>query len=218
MKNILLIILLIAVLVLLGYFGLPFLIEKQTASLRSDVLSLRQKVQKMEEESGAPLPADADAGKIIRAVNALSYKAASLEESFNKNMSAANETLKKQKTATEEALKEQSEAIDNNRKEILAQLQKIRFAEAIEDIRGRILKVKLDIVSRNIGTAKNEMGLIDETLGSMKASSSDEDKKTIEDFQKILKKARTEIDVDLPSATSRIDLLWHEMGKTVRKA
>jgi hypothetical protein len=218
MKNILLIILLIAMLVLLGYFGLPFLIEKQTASLRSDVLSLRQKVQKMEEESGAPLPADADAGKIIRAVNALSYKAASLEESFNKNMSAANETLKKQKTATEEALKEQSEAIDNNRKEILAQLQKIRFAEAIEDIRGRILKVKLDIVSRNIGTAKNEMGLIDETLGSMKASAPDEDKKTIEDFQKILKKARTEIDVDLPSATSRIDLLWHEMGKTVRKA
>jgi hypothetical protein len=218
MKNILLIIFLIAALALLGYFGLPFLIEKQTASLRSDVLSLRQKVQKMEEESRAPLPPDADAGKIIKAVNALSHKTASLEDSFNKNMSAANETLKKQKTATEEALKEQAESIDNNKKDILAQLQKIRFADAIEDIRGRILKVKLDIVSRNIGTAKNEMGLIDETLGSMKASASDEDKKTIEDFQKILKKARTEIDVDLPSATSRIDLLWHEMGKTVRKA
>jgi hypothetical protein len=218
MKNILLIIFLIAALALLGYFGLPFLIEKQTASLRSDVLSLRQKVQKMEEESRAPLPPDADAGKIIKAVNALSHKTASLEDSFNKNMSAANETLKKQKTATEEALKEQAESIDNNKKDILAQLQKIRFADAIEDIRGRILKVKLDIVSRNIGTAKNEMGLIDETLGSMKASASDEDKKTIEDFQKILKKARTEIDVDLPSATSRIDLLWHETGKTVRKA
>jgi hypothetical protein len=218
MKNVLFIILLIAMLALLGYFGLPFLIEKQTASLRSDVLSLRQKVQKMEEESRAPLPPDADAGKIIKAVNALSYKAASLEESFNKTMSAANDTLKKQKTATEEALKEQARSIDNNKKEILAQLQKIRFADAMEDIRGRILKVKLDIVSRNIGTAKNEMGLIDDTLGSIKASAPDEDKKTIEDFQKILKKARTEIDVDLPSATSRIDLLWHEMGKMTRKA
>jgi cell division septum initiation protein DivIVA len=218
MKNVLLIIIFIAVLAMLGYFGLPFLIEKEVAGLRSDVLSLRQKVQKMEEESRAPLPANADAGKIIGAVNAISHKVASLDESFNKNMSAANDMLKKQKTETEEALKKQAESIDSNKKEILGQLQKIRFADAIEDIRGRILKVKLDLISRNIGTAKNELGLIDETLRGMKASASDEDKKMIEDFQKILKKAMTEIDVDLPSATGRIDLLWHEMGKTLRKA
>ena len=218
MKNIFLIILLIAALAVLGYFGLPFLIEKETAGLRSDVLSLRQKVQKMAEESRAPLPQDADAGKIIKAVNALSHRVSSFEESFHRNTSATDEALKKQKTATEEVLKKQAESIDNNKKEILGQLQKIRFVEAIEDIRGRVLKVKLDLVSRNIGTAKNEMGLIDETLESMKASASDEDKKTIDDFQKILKKARTEIDVDLPSATSRIDLLWHEMGKLTRMA
>jgi hypothetical protein len=218
MKNVRLIIFLIAVLGLLGYFGLPFLIEKKTESLRADVVSLKQKVQKMEEESRAPLPPDADAGKIIKAVNALSHKLASLEESFKKEMSGANEALNKQKTTTEEALKKQAESIDNNKKEILDQLQKIRFAGAVEDIRGRVLKVKLDLVARNIGTAKNEMALIDETLESMKASASDENKKAIEDFQKILKKARTEIDVDLPSATSRIDLLWHEMGKMTRKA
>jgi hypothetical protein len=218
MKNVRLIIFPIAVLGLLGYFGLPFLIEKKTESLRADVVSLKQKVQKMEEESRAPLPPDADAGKIIKAVNALSHKLASLEESFKKEMSGANEALNKQKTTTEEALKKQAESIDNNKKEILDQLQKIRFAGAVEDIRGRVLKVKLDLVARNIGTAKNEMALIDETLESMKASASDENKKAIEDFQKILKKARTEIDVDLPSATSRIDLLWHEMGKMTRKA
>ena len=218
MKNILLIILLIAVLAVLGHFGLPFLIEKQTAGLRSEVLSLRQSVQKMQEESRAPLPPGTDAGRIIRTVNALSYKVSSLEESFHKNASATDEALKKQKITMEEALKKQTESIDNNRKEILGQLQRSRFADALEDVRGRILKVKLDIVSKNIGTAKNEMGLIDETLGSMKASAPDEDKKTIEDFQKIIKKARTEIDVDLPAATSRIDLLWHEMGKALRKA
>lgn len=218
MRNVLLIIFLVAVLALLGYFGLPFLIEKKTESLKADVVSLKQKVQKMEEEARAPLPPDADAGRIIKAVNALSHKLASLEASFKKEMSGANEALNKQKTTTEEALKKQAESIDNNKKEILDQLQKIRFAGAVEDIRGRVLKMKLDLVARNIGTAKNEMALIDETLESMKGSASDEDKKAIEDFQKILKKARTEIDVDLPSATSRIELLWHEMGKMTRKA
>jgi dGTP triphosphohydrolase len=218
MKNVLLIIFLIAALGLLGYFGLPFLMEKETAGLKADVLSLRQKVQKMEEESRAPLPPSADAGKIIKAVNAISHKVSSLEESFDKNMFSTHDSLKKQRVESEEALKKQAESIDNNKKEILGQLQKIRFAGAIEDIKGRILKVKLDLVSKNIGTAKNEMALIDETLGSMKASASDEDKKAIEDFQKILKKAMTEIDVDLPSATGRIDLLWHEMGKAMRKA
>jgi hypothetical protein len=218
MKNVLLIIFLIAVLGLLGYFGLPFLIDKKTESLRADVVSLKQRVQKMEEEARTPLPPNADAGRIIKAVNDLSHKLASLEESFKKETSGANEALNKQKTTTDEALKKQAELIDNNKKEILDQLQKIRFAGAVEDVRGRVLKVKLDLVSRNIGTAKNEMALIDETLGSMKASASDENKKTIEDFQKILKKARAEIDVDLPSATSRIDLLWHEMGKITRKA
>jgi hypothetical protein len=218
MKNVLLIIFLIAALGLLGYFGLPFLIDKKTEGLRTDVVALKQEVHKMEEEARAPLPPNADAGKIIKALNALSHKLASLEESFKKETTGANEALNKQKTTTDEALKKQAELIDKNRKEILDQLQEIRFAGAVEDIRGRVLKVKLDLVSRNIGTAKNEMALIDETLGSMKAAASDENKKTIEDFQKILKKARTEIDVDLPSATSRIDLLWHEMGKITRKA
>lgn len=218
MKNLLLVILVIIALAILGYFGIPFLIEKQTAGLRSDVLSLRQKVQKMQEESKAPLPPEADAGRIIKTVNALSYKLSSLEESFHKNASMTDEAQKKQKTTTEEALKRQAESVDNNKKEMLGQLQKIRFADAVEDIRGRILKVKLDLVSRNIGTAKNEMGLIDETLERLKASVPDENRKMIEEFQGILKKARTEIDVDLPSATSRIDLLWHEMGKLMGKA
>ena len=218
MKNLSFVILVIVALAVIGYFGLPFLIAKQTADLRSDVLSLRETVGKMQEESRMPLPPDSDAGRIIRTVNSLSYKLSSLEESFHKNTAATDEALNKQKVTSEAALKKQAGSIDENRKEMSDQLRKIRFGDDIEDLRVRLLKVKLDIVSKNIGTAKSEMALIDETLESLKASVSDENKKMIEDFQKILKKARTEIEVDLPSATGRIDLLWHEMGKAARKA
>ena len=47
----------------------------------------------------------------------------------------------------------------------------------------------------------------------MKTTASDENKKVIEDLQGILKRAKTEIDNDLPAAINRIDLLWHDMGK-----
>jgi len=46
---------------------------------------------------------------------------------------------------------------------------------------------------------------------------SDENKKVIEELQGILKKARAELDTDLPATINRIDLLWHEMGKLLKK-
>jgi hypothetical protein len=36
-------------------------------------------------------------------------------------------------------------------------------------------------------------------------------------LQGILNKARAEIDTDLPAASNRIDILWHEMGTLLRK-
>lgn len=218
MKNVLILVLLVAIIAATGYWGLPVLIEKKTAGIRSEVAELRQRVQRMEDESkAAPLPPDADARKIIKTVNALSSKVLALEESLNKNMSAINETLKKQKITTEETFKKQSDSLDKSNKEIQGQIQRMRFDNAIEDIRGHILKIKLDLASKNIGTAKNEMGLVDENFERLKATARDDNKKMIVDLQGILKKARTEIDVDLPSATNKIDLLWHEMGKLMRK-
>ena len=52
----------------------------------------------------------------------------------------------------------------------------------------------------------------------MNSPASDENKKAIEELQSTLKKARAEIDTDLPAALNRIDLLWHEMGKLLKKA
>ncbi|MBM4140292.1 MAG: hypothetical protein FJ242_02190 [Nitrospira sp.] len=85
-------------------------------------------------------------------------------------------------------------------------------------IRGHILKVKVDLVAKNIGSAKNELSLIDEAFEKAKTSASDENKRIIEELQVTLRKARADIDIDLPAAINRIDLLWHEMSKLLRKA
>ncbi|MEW6002881.1 MAG: hypothetical protein AB1638_09585, partial [Nitrospirota bacterium] len=78
-----------------------------------------------------------------------------------------------------------------------------------------ILKVKVDLTSRNFGSAKNELNLVDEAFEKAKTAASD--KRVIEELQLTLKKAKSEIDTDLPSAISRIDLLWHETGKLLKK-
>lgn len=218
MKTILIVILLIAIVLGAGYFGLPLLIEKETAGLKSDVQDLKQKLQKIEEESKvAPLQHDADVQKVIKTVNAMYSKVVTLEDSFKKSTSVIDETIKKQKTATEEAFKKQAEIIDRVSKEAEAKIQKSMFSALMASIRGHILKVKVDLVAKNIGSAKNEFSLIDEEFEKVKATASDENKKAIEELQVSLKKAKADIDTDLPAAINRIDLLWHEMSKLIRK-
>lgn len=219
MKTILIVLLLVAIVLGAGYFGLPLLIEKETAGLKSDVQDLKQKLQKIEEESKiAPLQYDADVQKVIKTVNAMYSKVVTLEDSFKKSISAIDATIKKQKTTYEEALKKQAETIEKINKEAEAKIQKSMFNALMASIRGHVLKVKVDLVAKNIGNAKNEFGLIDEAFEKAKTSASDENKKAIEELQGTLKKAKADIDTDLPAAINRIDLLWHEMSKMLRKA
>ncbi|MBM4140291.1 MAG: hypothetical protein FJ242_02185 [Nitrospira sp.] len=89
MKTILIVILLVVIVLGAGYFGLPLLIEKETAGLKSDVQDLKQKLQKIEEESKvAPLQNDADVQKVIKTVNAMYSKVVTLVDSFKKSTSA----------------------------------------------------------------------------------------------------------------------------------
>ncbi|MEW6417666.1 MAG: hypothetical protein AB1480_06050 [Nitrospirota bacterium] len=201
------------------YFGLPILIEKETTGLRTDIKDLNQRLQKIEEEAkSAPLKPDADVQKVIKTVNAIYHKVNSLESSFNKGISVTNETIKNQKATIEEALKRQAESLDKINKETKATTHMIMFDAAMANIRGHILKARVEIAAKNVGTAKNELDLIHEAFEKAKTSASDENKKVIEELQSTLKKARTEIDTDLPAAINKIDLLWHEMGKLLRKA
>jgi hypothetical protein len=219
MKTVLVAIVLIAVVLIAGYFGLPVLIEKKTAGLSADVQALKQKLEKMDEESKiAPLQPTADTQKITKVVNSLASKVTALEDSFKKGMSATDETIKKQKTATEEASKKQIEAIDKIAKDTEAKIHKSMFYTLMTTIRGNVLKVKLELVAKNIGTARNDLELISGTFEKAKTLATEENRKVIDELQGILKKAKGDIDTDLPSAINRIDLLWNEMSKVLRNA
>src|SRR3989304_4880341 len=123
-----------------GYFGLPFLIDKETTELRLEVRDLKEKVQKIEA-----------------------------------------------------------------------------FVQSEEDIR-KVTQLTPDSdAQRIITTAKVEMELISDMFEKTKNLAPEENRKTIEELHGTLKKARGEIDSDMPAAINRINLLWHEMGKLLRK-
>jgi hypothetical protein len=84
-------------------------------------------------------------------------------------------------------------------------------------IRGHILKARVEISSKNVGTARSELDLINDLLTEAKSSASGKNKEVIEELRGSLKKARTEIDIDLPAALNKIDLLWYEMSRLLRK-
>lgn len=203
-----------------GYFGLMSIImEKEAGKLRSEIQDLRQRLQKVEEESkAAPLQPDADYQKIIKTVNAVYHKLDALENAFKKEVSATSEAIKSQGKASEDALKKQSETIDKLNRETQVKLQKIMFDARMANIRGHVAKARTDLLSRNIATAKTELELIDGVFEALKASVSEENRKTIEELQATLRKTQAEIDTNLPAAINRIDILWHEMSKLLRNA
>lgn len=218
MKTVLIILLLILVLAGAGYLGLPILIKKETSGLMADIHDVKQRLQKVEEESkAAPLQPDADVQKVIKTVNAIYLKTVSLEDSLKKSTSAIDETIKKQSTMTEEALRKQAETIDKIDKETQAKIQGIMFDATMARIRGHILKARVEIAAKNVGTARSELDLVNDLLNEAKSTASNKDKEVIEELQVLLKKARAEIDTDLPAALNKIDLLWHEMGRLLRK-
>lgn len=218
MKTFIVVAIAAAVIGVAGYFGFNALIDREAGAIRSDIKNLEQRIQKMEEEAKVShLPADADAHKIIKTVNGLSVQLKGIEDSLGKELSATNNSLKKQTDATGELLKKQSEAIDRNYKEIQEHLKIIRFDAVMANIRSHILKTRMEIVAKNIGNAKTEIDFIDNLLEKSLGSAQEDSKKIITDMQASLKKAKTEIDSDLPAATNRINTLWHDMSRLIRK-
>lgn len=209
-----------------GYFGLPVLIEKETAQLRSDVQDVKQRLQtiedfvKKEDEARqiTGLTPDADLQKVIRTINAVSLNVSNLEKSFRKDISGLSKELAQQKQMLEEAIEKQADEVDKLQKETKSLTRNIMFDAAMANVRSQILKVRGDLLYKNIGTAKSEMNLLIDAFEKVKISANEENKKLIDEFQKVLKTAKEEVDSDLPAAMNKIDLLWHEMGKLIRKA
>lgn len=218
MKTFIAVVVAVAVIGVAGYFGVNALITREAEGIRSEIKNLEQRVRKMEEEATvSALPADADANKIIKTVNALSLQVKGLEDSLRKELSATNDSFKKQTDATGELFKKQSEAIDRNHKELQQQLKAIKFDAAMANIRGHILKTRMELVAKNVGNAKTEIDFIDDLFEKSLGSAHEDGKKIITDMQASLKKAKTEIDTDIPSVTNRVNTLWYDMSRLIRK-
>lgn len=226
MKTALAIVVVIAVILVGGYFGLPVMIEKEMQPLRTDIQDVKQRLElaekfvQSEEEirKQTQLKPDSDLQSVIKTVNAASLRIASLEDSLKNNFASSEETLSRQKASTEEAFRKQAESIDKSQKDFEARLQKVVFDASMASIRGHILKARTDLLYKNIGTAKAEIDLISDTLEKLKKTAAEDHRKIIDELQVVLKKAKAEVDADLPSAINKMDLLWHEMSKLLKKA
>jgi DNA repair exonuclease SbcCD ATPase subunit len=218
MKTMLMLIVVIAAVATGGYLGLPVMIDSRTAALKTEIEELKQRLHKMEDDAKtAALPADADTGRIIKMVNALSAKTAAVEKTLTRDRAEIDAAAREQRTALDEALKKQADALNRVSGEMEAKLQKSIFSSFMADVRGHVLKVKVELASRNIGTAKNELELISELFERAKVTSGEEQKRIIEELQGMVRKIRTEVDTDLPAAVNRVDTLWHDMSRLLRK-
>ena len=217
MKGVIVAVIAVIVLAVVGILGLPVLMDKHIAGLRQDVQDVKQRLQKMEDESKvAPLALDADAQKIIKTVNALALQVDTNENSRKKDISIQNETIQKQKAATDEALKKQMETIEKNHTDMQSQLHISRFNAAVEDIRQHMLKARMEVIAKNLGNARTEIDYIDELFTTVYTSAKDEQKQIIDELRASLKKAKTEIDTDLPSFINRMNAVWHETGRLLK--
>ena len=217
MKGVIVAVIAVIVLAVVGILGLPVLMDKHIASLRQDVQDVKQRLQKIEDESKvAPLALDADAQKIIKTVNALALQVDTNENSRKKDISIQNETIQKQKVATDEALKKQTETIEKNHTDMQSQLHISRFNAAVEDIRQHMLKARMEVIAKNLGNARTEIDYIDELFTTVYTSAKDEQKQIIDELRASLKKAKTEIDTDLPSFINRMNAVWHETGRLLK--
>jgi len=217
MKGAIVAIIAVIVLAVAGILGLPVLMDKHIAGLKQDVQDLKQRLQKIEDESKvASLEPTADSGKIIKTVNALALQVDTIDNSRKKDISTQNETIQNQKAATDETIRKQAETIDKNNSAMQSQLQLIKFNAAVEDIRGHILKARMEVVAKNIGNAKAEIDFVDELFTKVTPLAQDAQKQKIEEMRSSLKKAKAEIDTDLPSFINRINAIWYQTGRLLR--
>lgn len=214
MKGAVIAVIAVVVLAVAGVLGFPMLMDKHLSGMKQDVQDIKQRLQTIEDESKvAPLDPTADAGKIIKTLNALAAQVDTLGNTLKKDITVQGETMQKQKAEADEAVKKQAETIDKKYSDVQSQLNPIKFNAAVEDIRGHLLKARMEVVAKNIGNAKADIEVIDELFTKLTPLAQDEQKQIIEEIRSSLKKAKLEVDTDLPSFINRINAVWYETGR-----
>lgn len=223
MKQILQVVLLIVVaagIIAAGYLASPYLIEKHTAPLQSDVKSIQERLQNLEKyvsqekqarESGALKP-DADLQRTIQMVNTLSERLSALQDSQKKDSERFHQEFSAQLKEVGQTLKSQADTLNAARSESTARMKEIAFDSSLANIRAHILKIRLDMASRNLETTRNELDLVDAKLIKLQDAAAGQ-QQLFADILQSLRRAKTEVNENLPAAVNRIDLIWHETGK-----
>jgi len=231
MKAAIITVILCIVLVVVGYFAVTVMLRNETGPIKTDIQDLKKRMEPLEafvrEEKEArkvaELPPDADLAGIIKSVNSFSRRLAGLgedmkkgfatrDEDFKKEKKNIEETLTKQRSDFEKGLKEQKETLDKLSRSMAAENQRLTYKAAVTNAMTHILKAKTDLNVKNMGKAKEELGLVEPWLVRAKDLAPEDRKKSIDEAVSILSQARADIDMRMPSALDRIDLLWHELS------
>jgi multidrug resistance efflux pump len=140
-----------------------------------------------------------------------------METSVGRKITTTHEEIKGQKATIETALKKQSEVLEKAAAQARAELSNSLYKALLEGIRENILKAKVDLVAKNICNAKTELDSVADLLEKAKNMASAERRKTIEELQGSLKKAKAELDTDMSTAINRIELIWHEISGLMKE-
>jgi hypothetical protein len=223
MKTLLTVIITVIIAGVLGYLLGPMLIERQIAPLKGEVVQLHSRLQaseefiKAEEEARQTtgLKADTRLPDVVKTVNRLATGQKSMEDLMQVRFADFDARLAEMKAADEGGMNKLSRQIEEGTKKTDQRFQDNALRTRVEDARIRLVKVKSELLARNIGVAKGELDLLSQSLeDSKKLVGDDGNKKTaLERLQTMVKEIKAEIDTNLVAATDRIDLLWHELAK-----
>ena len=223
MKIVITIVLTALIISIMGYVFGTMLIKRELAPLKGEVVQLQARLQvseefiKTEEEARqrTGLTVDTKFPDVVKTVNRLATGQKSIEELMQVRFADFDARLSEMKAATGGGMNKLSQQIEEGSKKTDQRFQDSALHARVEDARIRLVKVKSELLSRNVGVAKGELDLLSQTLEDGKKLVGDNgNKKTaIEKLQAMVKEIKAEMDGNIVAATDRIDLLWHELTK-----
>jgi len=223
MKIVITIVLTALIISIMGYLFGTMLIKRELAPLKGEVVQLQARLQaseefiKTEEEARqrTGLTADTKFPDVVKTVNRLAVGQKSIEDLMQVRFADYDARLAGMKAATESGMSKLSQQAEETTKKTNQRFQDSALQARIEDARIRLVKVKSELLARNIGVAKGEIDLLSQTLEDGKKIVGDSGSKraSLERLQGMVKEIKAEMDGNLVAATDRIDLLWHELAK-----
>jgi len=130
---------------------MPFIIERDTGKLRSEIQDLKTKMQTLEkfksnQENAWKMtglkPGD-DFRKVIKAVNNLSSKISNIEDNWTKRITVVESALEEQTVINDDLLVKQSETIDGLNKRTTNTSRKVLPNAIVMSITAHILEAKI---------------------------------------------------------------------------